>query len=522
MEFSVLSVVIGMALGAALFFAYKKMVETAQKKSAQVEADKIINRAKSESQKIMKSAERKGKDFEVRAKKNAEKEIRQQKEEVAKEEAKYKDRQKHLEKEYRKKEERLLQTEMQLKKREETVKAHESRMEELEREAKAKIHELSDKLKNSANISPEDAKEELKRSLEDEVRAEAAKTIISIEEDAKQRAEQKAKRIIGMAISRYAGEFTTEKTVSVIPLPNEELKGKIIGREGRNIRAIESLCGVDLIIDETPEAVVISGFDPVRREVAKRSLETLMEDGRIHPGRIEEVIDKTKKNLFKYIKSEGEKACLELGLQGVHGEIHKTLGSLKFRTSYAQNNYTHSIEVGMLAGLMAAEVGADVKAARRAGLFHDLGKAMDHSIEGSHAVIGADFAKRYGENEAVCHAIRAHHEDEKPRTMLSYLVMASDAISSARPGARKSIMENYVQRLEDLESVANSFDGVERTFAIQAGREIRVIVDSSRVTDEQSVMLSRDIARKIEKELKYPGQIKISVVRETRAVEHAR
>jgi ribonuclease Y len=284
MEFSVLSVVIGMALGAALFFAYKKMVETAQKKSAQVEADKIINRAKSESQKIMKSAERKGKDFEVRAKKNAEKEIRQQKEEVAKEEAKYKDRQKHLEKEYRKKEERLLQTEMQLKKREETVKAHESRMEELEREAKAKIHELSDKLKNSANISPEDAKEELKRSLEDEVRAEAAKTIISIEEDAKQRAEQKAKRIIGMAISRYAGEFTTEKTVSVIPLPNEELKGKIIGREGRNIRAIESLCGVDLIIDETPEAVVISGFDPVRREVAKRSLETLMEDGRIHPG----------------------------------------------------------------------------------------------------------------------------------------------------------------------------------------------------------------------------------------------
>ncbi len=518
----ILSLVIGLVVGASLFFAYKKMVENSQKKSAQVEADKIVNRAKSESQKIMERAEKKGKDFEVRAKKNAEKDIRRQKEELKKTEDKLKDRQKQLEKEFRKKEEVLQGSESDLKKREETVKAHESRMADLEKEAKEKIHDLTEKLKTSANLSPEEAKEELKKSLEEEAKVEAAKRVLVIEEDAKTRAEQKAKRIIGMAISRYAGEFTTEKTVSVIPLPNEELKGKIIGREGRNIRAIESLCGVDLIIDETPEAVVISGFDPVRREVARRSLETLMEDGRIHPGRIEEVIDKTKKGLFKYIKSEGEKACLELGLQGVHGEIHKTLGSLKFRTSYAQNNYSHSLEVGMLAGLMAAEVGADVKAARRAGLFHDLGKAMDHSIEGSHAVIGADFAKRYGENEAVCHAIRAHHEDEKPRTMLSYLVMAADAISSARPGARKSIMENYIQRLEDLESVANSFDGVERTFAIQAGREIRVIVDSSRVTDEQSVMLSRDIARKIEKELKFPGQIKISVVRETRAVEHAR
>lgn len=522
MEFSVLSLLVGLVLGAALFFAYKKMVESSKKKSAKIEADKIINRAKSESNKIMKNAERKGKDFEVRAKKNAESEIRKQKDELKRQEGKLKDRHKQLEKEFRKKEEKLVQDSSLLKKREETVKAHESRMDELEKEAKSKILDLTEKLKNSANISPEEAKAELKKSLEEDAKTEVAKQILTIEEDAKQRAEQKAKRIIGMAISRYAGEFTTEKTVSVIPLPNEELKGKIIGREGRNIRAIESLCGVDLIIDETPEAVVISGFDPVRREVAKRSLETLMEDGRIHPGRIEEVIDKTKKNLFKYIKSEGEKACLELGLQGVHGEIHKTLGSLKFRTSYAQNNYSHSLEVGMLSGLMAAEVGADVKAARRAGLFHDLGKAMDHSIEGSHAVIGADFAKRYGESEAVCHAIRAHHEDEKPRTMLAYLVMAADAISSARPGARKSIMENYIQRLEDLESVANSFDGVERTFAIQAGREIRVIVDSSRVTDEQSVMLSRDIARKIEKELKFPGQIKISVVRETRAVEHAR
>ena len=522
MEFSIVSVVIGLVLGFVIFFAYRKMMDAKNKKSAQVEADRIINKAKSEAAKIEKNAQRKGKDFEVRAKKNAEGEIRKQKDQLKKQEDKLKDREKHLEKEYRKKNDQLEINKGQLKTREETVKAHEGRMEALEQEAKTKIVELQDKLKSVSNISPEQAKEEMKKALEEEAKSEVAQVIGSIEEDAKARAEQKAKRIIGMAISRYAGEFTAEKTVSVIPLPNDELKGKIIGRQGRNIRAIESLCGVDLIIDETPEAVVISGFDPVRREVARRSLETLMEDGRIHPGRIEEVIDKTKKGLFKYIKSEGEKACLELGLQGVHGEIHKTLGSLRFRSSYAQNNYSHSLECGMLAGLMAAEVGADVKAARRAGLFHDLGKAMDHSIEGSHAVIGADFAKRYGESEVVCHAIRAHHEDEKPRTMLAYLVMASDAISSARPGARKSIMENYIQRLEDLESIANSFDGVERTFAIQAGREIRVIVDSSRVTDEQSLMLSRDIARKIEKEMKYPGQIKISVVRETRAVEHAR
>ena len=522
MDFSLLSLGVGLLLGSGLFFAYKKMMEISKKKTARIEADRIVNRAKSESQRIMKTAERKSYDLEARTRRNAEGEIKKQREELKRQDEKLRNSQKQLEKDFLRKEEKLQQSQSEMKKREETLKVHESRVEDSEKEIKEKILEMTDKLKNISLFSPDEAKEELKKTMEEEAKNEAARQIISIEEDAKQRAEQKAKRIIGMAIARYAGEFTAEKTVSVIPLPNEELKGKIIGREGRNIRAIESLCGVDLIIDEIPEAVVISGFDPVRKEVARRSLEVLMEDGRIHPGRIEEVVDKIKKNLFKFIKSEGEKACLELGLQGVHSEIQKTLGSLKFRTSYTQNNFSHSLEVGMLAGLMAAELGVNVKVARRAGLFHDLGKAMDHSIEGSHAVIGADFAKRYGESEEVCHAIRAHHEDEKPKTLLSYLVMASDAISSARPGARKSMAENYIQRLKDLESVANSFDGVERTFAIQAGREIRVIVDSSRVTDEQSVMLSRDIARKIEKEMKFPGQIKISVVRETRAVEHAR
>ena len=518
----IISLVVGLVVGVALFFAYRVMVEGNKKKAAKSEADRIVDKAKSQAHKIEKDSKNKARDFEQRAKKNAENDIRKQKEQLKRQEQSFVDKEKKLDKNYKEKLDRLESRKSDLKQREETIKAHESRMKDLENEAQKKLAEFKEKVQAVANMSPDKAKEEMKRALEEEAKTEASKLLISIEEDAKDRAEQKAKRIIGMAIARYAGEFSAEKTVTVIPLPNEELKGKIIGREGRNIRAIESLCGVDLIIDETPEAVVISGFDPVRREVARRALDRLMEDGRIHPGRIEEVVQRTKKDLFKFITGEGEKACLELGLQGIHRDIHKTLGSLRFRTSYAQNNYAHSLEVGMLAGLMAAEIGVDVKNARRAGLFHDLGKAMDHSIEGSHAVIGAEFAKKHGEPENICHAIRAHHEDEKPRTMLAYLVQASDAMSSARPGARKSIMENYIQRLEDLESVANSFDGVERTFAIQAGREIRVIVDSSRVTDEQALMLSRDIAKKVERELKYPGQIKISVVRETRAVEHAR
>ena len=522
MVFSIVSLIIGLVIGGGIHFAYKMVQENNKRKSARGEADRIIQRAKSEANKVERDSKNKAKDFETRARKNAENDIRKQKDAFKKQEQSFFDKEKRLDKTFKDKEGQLDGQKSQLKQREERVKSHESRMAEMQGDADKKLLELREKLQSTANFSAEQAKEELKKAYEDEAKVEAAKNVIFIEDEAKTRAEQKAKRIIGMAIARYAGEFSAEKTITVIPLPNEELKGKIIGREGRNIRAIEALCGVDLIIDDTPEAVVISGFDPVRREVARRSLEKLMEDGRIHPGRIEEVVDRTKKDIFKYIKSEGEKACLELGIQGVHGEIHKTLGSLRFRTSYAQNNYSHSLEVGVLAGMMASEVGADVQAARRAGLLHDLGKAMDHSIEGSHAVIGAEFAKRYGEEEIVCHAIRSHHEDEKPRTMIAYLVQAADAMSSARPGARKSIMENYIQRLEDLESVANSFDGVERTFAIQAGREIRVIVDSSRVTDEQALMLSRDIARKIEKEMKFPGQIKISVVRETRAIEHAR
>jgi ribonuclease Y len=300
------------------------------------------------------------------------------------------------------------------------------------------------------------------------------------------------------------------------------MKGKIIGREGRNIRALEAACGVDLIVDETPEAVVISGFDPVRREVARRALEKLMEDGRVHPARIEEVIDKQKKELFKAMKEDGDKACYELGLHGVHPELIKTLGSLKYRQTLAQNIYAHSMEVAFFAGMMATEIGVDIKKARRAGLLHDIGKGLDHSVEGSHAVIGAEYAKKHGESAEICHAIRAHHDDEKPQSALAFLVQAANALSNARPGARRQSMDSYVRRLEDMESIGNSFDGVVRTFAIQAGKELRVLVESSRVTDEQASMLSYDIARKIERELSYPGQVKVNVVRETRVVEHAR
>lgn len=519
---ALLFAVVGLIIGGAGVAGTMAFINGKKKRNAQAEANRILNKAKAEASRLEKEGENRARDLENRMRKTIEAEGRKQKDAARHIEIKLETRLKEVENENRRRQEEFERNNNEIKQKSEKIKAQETRFETLKQEYTTKLQELTHKLESTANISRDAAKEELKQAIKQEVEAEAAKMVITVEDEAKQNAEAKAKRIIGMAISRFAGEYAAEKTMTVIPLPDAELKGKIIGKEGRNIRAIEALCGVDLILDETPEAVVISGFDPVRREVARRALSTLMEDGRIHPGRIEEVVDKTKKELFKSIKADGEKACLDLGLNGLNAEIHKTLGSLKYRTSYAQNNYTHSIEVGMLSGLMAAEMGIDVKMARRAGLLHDLGKAMDHSIEGSHAVIGADFAKRYGEPELVCHAIRAHHEDEKPRTLLAYLVQAADALSSARPGARKSMAENYIQRLEDLESIANSFEGVERTFAIQAGREIRVIVDSSRVTDEQSLMLSRDIARKVEKEMKYPGQIKISVVRETRAVEHAR
>lgn len=493
-----------------------------KKNKAEKEAERIVSRAKKEASKLSREAENKAKQAGDKIRKKAEDEIKNKRKELDRVEQSFKDKESSLKREMQSQKDRMAQEERKVADREEKVQIAQKKVEEQEERKKAIESQLSEKLQKIADYSKEEAKRELLEVVKEEAKIDASKLANRIEEEAKSNAEASAKRLISMAISRYSGEYVVERSVSVVALPSEEMKGKIIGREGRNIRALETACGVDLIIDDTPEAVVISGFDPVRREIARRTLEKLIEDGRIHPARIEEVLTKEKSELFKTILADGEKACFDLGLADVHPEILKLVGSLKYRTSYTQNNYPHSIEVGYLAGMMASELGADVKLARRSGLLHDIGKALDHSIAGSHAVIGADFAKKFGESEAVVHAIRAHHEDEKPRTVYAFLAQAADALSGARPGARRQMMEAYINRLEDLESIANSFDGVIRSFALQAGREIRVIVEGAKVTDDQSVMLSRDIARKIERELTYPGQIKVSVIREIRAIDHAR
>jgi ribonuclease Y len=358
--------------------------------------------------------------------------------------------------------------------------------------------------------------------MENEARMDAAKIIRRIEEEANQEGNQRAKRIISLAIQRVAADHVVESTVSVVDLPSDEMKGRIIGREGRNIRALETATGVDLIVDDTPGAVLLSCFDPVRREVARLALERLMLDGRIHPGRIEEVVGKVSQELDEKIFRDGEAAAIELGFPDVHPELLKLLGRLQFRTSYGQNVLAHSKEVAWLAGHMAQELGVNARLARRAGLLHDVGKAIDHEVEGSHAVIGADLAKKYGESPKIVHAIRAHHEEEAPETILAVLIQAADALSGARPGARREMLESYVKRLDDLEKITRSFQGVEKAFAIQAGREIRVMVENTKVTDEAAVLLAKDIAKKIETELTYPGQIRVTVIRETRAVEIAK
>lgn len=516
------AVVVGLAIGVLVALVVKAMLDSKVKRTAEREAQRIIQKAKAKASKIEKESKDKAHHFEKKIKRNAEDGIKKEKDKV-----------KDLEKSYNQKLQKIQSKEQSLQDRtnteEKRIEAKEKEVENREKRTAKRYEELEvvkkefqTKLETVGGMTQDQAKKELVSSLEEEAKRDLAKSMVAIEEEAKEEAEAKAKRIISIAIARFAGGYTAEKTTSVLPLPSEDMKGKVIGKEGRNIRAFESLCGVDLILDEVPDSVVISAFDPVRREVARRALEALFADGRIHPAMIEQAIHKVKKELFKSIREDGEKACFELGITNMHKEIMDLIGSLKYRLSYTQNNYSHSIEVGMLCGMMAAELGEDVKEARRAGLLHDVGKALDHSIEGSHAIIGADFIKKRGEKSRVVHAVRAHHYEEEPSTILAHLVIAADAISGARPGARKSTQANYFKRLEDLETIGNSFDGVLRTFAIQAGREIRVIVDSAKINDEQSVMLSRDIAKKITKEMNYPGQIKVIVVREMKAIEHAR
>lgn len=481
-------------------------------------AEDIINDARKEAENIVKNARLEVKELEIKSRTEFEKETREKREELLQLEKRLRQKEENLEKKVDfldNREEELKRREKNITKREQQVAENEKRYAELVDQARTQLERI-------AGLSREDAKKELVQSLIDEAKLEAAKMIKQVEQEAKDEAERKAKEIIALAIQRYAGEYVAERTVTVIDLPNEDLKGRLIGREGRNIRAIEQATGVDLIIDDTPEAVVISSFDPIRREVARIALEKLIADGRIHPARIEEVVAKTRTEVENAIKQAGEQAVFDLGIHGIHPELVKLIGRLKYRYSYGQNQWKHSIEVGFLAGVMAAELGLNVKQARRAGLLHDIGKAVDHEVEGSHAIIGAELAKKYGESPKIVHAIKAHHEEEKPDSILDVIVQAADALSGARPGARHEVLETYIKRLEDMEKICMEFEGVEKAFAIQAGREIRVIVHNQKVSDDQLPVLAKDISKKIQETLAYPGQIKVVVIRESRAIEYAK
>lgn len=517
-----LSFVVGTVAGVISLYIYRQTQDNKIKGGATKEAERIVGKAKAQATKIEKDAAARAADFESRARRNVENDVKKEKQRVQNLETSLKQKEQRLDGDYKRKEDILNSKIKSLEDRGEKLKIQETRLMDLEKESNQYIQQLRAKLENVAGMTTEQARNELKSALQDDVRKELAPQINKIEEDAKREADQKAKRILSQALSRYANEVATERTVSIVPLTSDEMKGKIIGREGRNIRALEAACGVDLIIDETPEAVVISSFDPVRRQVAKLSLEKLMEDGRVHPARIEEVVEKVKSDLLQITKQDGEKAAFDLGITGLHPSIASLVGSMKYRMTGSQNLYDHSLEVAYVAGLMAAEIGEDVTIARRAGLLHDIGQAVDHTVEGSVWNVGADYAKRYNEKDVIAHAIRSQGLKEDERSLLGHIIFAANAFSESRPGANRQMMQNFIRRLEDLESVANSFDGVVRTYALQSGKEIRVLVEGGKITDDQAVMLSRDIARKIEREMNYPGQIKVAVVRETRIVEHAR
>ncbi len=518
----VLVMVAGLVVGAFVVFAFKRIQDQNTKKSAKDEAERILNKAKSEALKIKKDSETKAKDFEGKARKNVETEINKQKSQLKNKEQQFERRLKEIEVQFKHRQDENDKFMSQLKDREEKIVVSENRIREADKQTQEQITNLQKKLENVAQMTQEQARRELFQVLEETAKAEAAKKIAEIEEETLKEADKKSRLIIAKAMARFASEFTSERTVSVMSLTSDEMKGKIIGREGRNIRTLEALCGVDLIVDDTPETIVISGFDPVRRELARRTIDKLMEDGRVHPARIEEVVEKQRAELSKSMKEEGDKVIVELGITQVHNELVKLVGSLKYRSIHAQNALNHALEVAHISGLLAAEIGVNIKIAKRAGLLHNIGLAAEHTFEGSYAFVGAELAKKYGESDDVCHAIRAHNDNEKPSSALAWIVHAANILSSTRPGARRQQMDNFINRLKDLESIANSFDGVMKSVAVQAGREVRVLVESSRVTDDQSIMLARDIVKKIERELPHVGQVKVTLVRETRSVEVAR
>ncbi|MBQ2296828.1 MAG: ribonuclease Y [Ruminiclostridium sp.] len=507
----VIAFVVALVIGIPSGVLYRKKVAEKEIISAEEEAKRIINEA-------IKGAESKKREALVEAK-----------EEILAERTNFDREVKERRSEQQEQERRLQQKEETLERKLENVERKEesynARLANLE-EARAKVAKLQaeqmETLERISGYTAEEAKAYLISKLETEVTHEAAMKIKEIEARFKEEADMKAKEIVGLAIQRCAADHVAEATVSVVPLPNDEMKGRIIGREGRNIRTLETLTGVDLIIDDTPEAITVSCFDPVRREIARLALEKLILDGRIHPARIEEMVEIAKREVDATIKAEGERAVLETNVMGLHPELIKLIGRMKYRTSYGQNVYNHSIEVAQLAGLMAAEIGEDVATAKRAGLLHDLGKAVDHEVEGSHVTIGVELARKYKESKDVVHAIHAHHNDVEPQTVIACLVQAADAISAARPGARRENLENYIKRLEKLEEVTSSFRGVDKSFAIQAGREVRIIVKPEVVSEDEMILLARDIAKRIENELEYPGQIKVHLLREVKIVEYAK
>ncbi len=512
-----ISIGVGIVIGVILGLVYRQALK-ARKDSIEDEKKKIIDEASKSAESVKKEASVEAKDILYQAKNDAEKELRERRSELN-----------HLEKRLRQKEETIERKFDQIDKRDHELGRREKDFSSRERAIQEKdnrynqlIKEQSQVLEKLSAITSEEARQELLRRVEEESRYDIAKLSKKIEEEAKENAEKKAKEIIGFAIQRYASDYVADATVSAVSLPNDEMKGRIIGREGRNIRALEAATGVDLIVDDTPEMVTLSAFDPVRREVARISLERLITDGRIHPTRIEEIVEKVKREVDTGIREEGEKSVFDLGLSGIHPELIKTIGRLKYRTSYGQNILQHSREVAYIAGMMAGELGVDAKLAKRSGLLHDIGKAVDHEIEGTHQEIGANLARKFGENQKVVNAILVHHGEGEPATVEAALVAAADALSAARPGVRRESIENYLKRLEALEKMALSFKGVDKCYAIQAGREIRIIVKPEDISDDMSSMIARDLSKKIEAEMSYPGQIKVTVIRESRYVEYAK
>jgi ribonuclease Y len=516
-EFSFILIIITLLVGLGIIFWSKTNIVNQKIQQAKDSAGRIIDDARRDADALLKEASIEAKDRLLKLKSEFDAETKETRSELKKREARLIQKEENIDHkidQHEKKEHELFNKEKELDLRTGEILKKEQKYNELIGEQKSQLERIS-------TLTADQAKELLLRAMENEARYEGAKLIKRIENESIEVANKKAKKIIATAIQRYAGDYVAERTVSVVQLPSEEMKGRIIGREGRNIRALEAATGIDLIIDDTPEAVILSGFNPIRREVARISLMKLISDGRIHPARIEDVVKKVEKEIDTSIKEAGEQAAFDLGIHGLHPELIRYIGQLKFRSSYTQNMLQHSVEVGFLCGIMAIELGLKEKLARRMGVLHDIGKAIDHEVEGPHAVIGSKLAKKYGESPKVVHAISAHHEDIPPNSVYALLVQAADGLSGARPGARKELLENYIKRLEDLESIANTFKGVENSYAIQAGRELRVIVESDIVSDEESFLISKDIVKRIEESLTFPGQIKVTVIRETRAVEYA-